>query len=200
MKKFMGLKEFGVVLLIFSAAFGYCAEKINYCGAIKFHPGIFDRKTLEKASASPDCRDIPVPLLLKGRSGYQAQQFSLSKEAPPLASYLSRNALTGKYVFDREEFERVVRDWAVFKGENLASYQYKPAMRVEKTSGGEFFSCAIEFRDFAGNLKFVKQNLAFFKEEEISAMYLSDIVDVQDRKSLEILRAIERLFFSMEID
>jgi hypothetical protein len=196
----MLLKSLGFAFLLCTAAFGYCAEKIDYCRTIKFDPGIFDRKTLEKASGRLDCRDRPVPLLLRGKSGNQSERFSLSLETPSLASYINRNRMTGEYVFDKEEFEHSFRDSAVFKNRDFALYTYKPELKAEKTAGGEFFSCTIQFFDAAGRLKFTKRNFLFFKEEGISAMYLAGFVKAEDTKSLRILNAIEQLFLSMEID
>jgi hypothetical protein len=124
----------------------------------------------------------------------------LSSETPSLVAYLSRDALTGKYFFDEKEFDKARREWSFFRDKHLDAYTYEHEIKINRSMRGEVSYCLVRFLDSAGRPEFLMQEISFFKEDKFSATYSSPIIRVDDGKSLEFLRHVEKLFYSMEIN
>lgn len=177
------------------------SPKIDYCATISFDMGNFDANILKDFSSRGDCRQRPIPLQLKTKEGLLKAKIDLR-----LASYggfpvpFKRGNGTNPYIVDEKAAASSIKKWADDKKINLNEMTYKINFySTEKPTGTALIS-RIDFFEKNGERGLVVADYYFFKRDAYAALYTSGFLNPKDKSARLMMREVEKLFLSMEID
>ncbi|OCQ51771.1 hypothetical protein Ppb6_02884 [Photorhabdus australis subsp. thailandensis] len=187
-------------LILTALSFSAYAEKIDYCYTIEFDSGVFNLKSLKKASAKNDCRYNLVPLVYNGVKDY----FNLSGAAYPSGGigYIKWDDVSKKYSYDIDEINNSLKD--SYGKNNKFNYvfnmKYKVEIKTFPRRKGAMVMSDVIFLDKKDKPYSVMRTLFFYSQDNYAAEYYPDPIKYSDKKRIDFLNKVTDLFMTMAIN
>lgn len=175
------------------------AKEINYCNTFWFDAQAFEFPPILKASEKSDCRERPIPLILKNGKIKSDLMMEVKQSAPFIPDYLILNLEGRSGNVDMEKFFNTINKTKEYKENGLQNFSFNPFVEFESQADGFLVFSEVSILDSDGNARYLVANYLFFKKDRLTVFYSSKILDVKNILTMRFLVNLKSVFRTMRV-